>query len=702
MKKILSILLSTAMLLTLVPASAFAVDQTLIGNKVTYSQADTNKEVKVLLDLGKFQDLEASTALFQLENAKLASAPGAAKAVVTQGTTTKTDPDIVFTTTAGSALSGGEQFFNLKVNTAVPANNVNSVELLVTLKLDFSGSEGDVNLVIRDNDTNIGDSSAQVATDQIPEAKDMEVRVASPDSKIGPAGGKLSTITILDLGKLSATTSENSLVLSLPRGYQFTPASAVETGTGSPNVTYSTDKDEMIIKNINKNTSYVNITPFVILKASGSAQVGPINGQFELKVNNSNVSATEGKIGQFEEYGISLKAQEKGKKEIPTLTKGQAKTVELELDAIEGTLSNGQIINFEIKGGHMVYGSLAVTQPSGLNLTASAKAADKFAGQDVYRTGEFAVRTNQYGIKTIKLEFDLLADTDKEAVTITAYTQRVDDQTIEVAKIEKALKAKVEPRVVLNDRVTHLPDIVLEENQVNNLQKGDKIYLRLDYTGVDRDKGENLAFDGIKDIKVTGTNSLEISKIEFGNQENILVLTLDSRSYTNPGSLTLSNIQGFITNKAAKGDVSLEVMVDDSVEDTVKYFTVSDSLDKAKTQFTIGSTSYMANGVAKTLVTAPYIKGTGYTMLPVRALGESLGLTADWNNLTKTATFASDAKVAVVKIGESTITVNGMKMPLNAPAEIKDSSTMIELRSLANAFDVELDWDGATKTVTVN
>ena len=61
-----------------------------------------------------------------------------------------------------------------------------------------------------------------------------------------------------------------------------------------------------------------------------------------------------------------------------------------------------------------------------------------------------------------------------------------------------------------------------------------------------------------------------------------------------------------------------------------------------------------------------------------------------------------EGKVAIVKIGESFITVNGMKQTLNAPAEIKNGSTMIELRSLAKAFDVNLDWNAATKTVTVN
>ena len=45
--------------------------------------------------------------------------------------------------------------------------------------------------------------------------------------------------------------------------------------------------------------------------------------------------------------------------------------------------------------------------------------------------------------------------------------------------------------------------------------------------------------------------------------------------------------------------------------------------------------------------------------------------------------------------------VNGTPIPLNAKAEIKNGSTFIELRSLASAFGVELQWDAATKTVTI-
>lgn len=704
-KKSLSVLLTTAMILTLVPVSAFAVEPTLT-NPVTYTQTDTSKEVKFTLDLGKYTDLKTGSALFQLDGAKLATGAGVATVTAVQGTTTHTTPALAFVNTSDNALAGGEQFFNLKVNSDIPANNINDLVVVVSLKLNFSDADGDVKLIVRDNGTGIGDSDKVIATDLVPEAKDMEIRVANKDQKIGPAGGTLSKITILDLGKLSATTSENALVVSLPSGLIFSTATKVETGTGSPSVSYSTDKDELIIKNINKTTSYITIDPFVIQQASRSASNGPITAGFELKVNNKNVSSQDLVVGQLVEYGITLTAVEQGKKEVPTLSKGLAKTVEVTLDAVDGTLSNGQVIDFTVEGAQIVYGKLQATEPTGIILTPSKSAGtkdeNKVSGYEIYADSKFAVRTNKYDVQKIKLVFDIVAAPGAKDVTITASTNRVEDQKIELAKAVPALKATVVHRTVVGDKVTNLPEILLTEPSANTLQKGDKIYLTLNYPGSGTDKGQNLAFNDAKSISVTATNDLKIDTATLDKEENVLILTVGSRSYNNPGTIKLANVQGFITNKAIKGEVKLEVKVNDAVEDEVSYVTLSDSLSGAKTQFVIGSTAYLSNGAPKTLVTAPYIKGTGFTMLPVRALGESLGLTANWNNATKTATFASEGKVAVVKIGESTITVNGMKLALNAPAEIKDGSTMIELRSLANAFEVTLDWDNATKTVTVN
>lgn len=706
-KKHLSILMTAVMILSLVPFSSFAVDPALVGPVTTYTQADKNKEVKLTLNLGKFQDLKTGTALFQLSNAKLATVAGSAVATVAQGTTSKSSPDLTFVTTSGAALTGGESFFNLKINTPVPANNVADIIVIVTLKVDFSNANGEVKLTVSDGETGIGNGSAVIATDVVPEAKDMDVSVSNKDAKIGPAGGTLAPITIQNLGKLSTTTADNSLVVTLPAGFQFTPATKVELSSGTASVTYSTDKDQMIIKGLNDKTAFAKITPVIILQGKNSAKSGPVNASFELKVNDRTIIEKDTVIGQLADYGITMTAVEKGKKEIPTLTKGQAKTVEITIDAVDGTLSSGQSIDFELDGAKMVFGKLKVTQPSGITLSAPKSAGtkdeNKVAGLEVYADNSFTIRTTAYNVTKIKLEVDLVAEDKSPAqINMTAFTLRDYEAKTQIAKTVSALKATASPITVVKGKVSNLPNITLTEPAVNTLQKGDKIYLRLNYVGSDSDKGQNLAFNDAKEIKIATTNNLVIDSAVLDKQENILILTVGSRSFNGPGTITLSGIKGFITNKAIMADVKLEVKVNNSVEDEITYFTLSDSLEGAKTQFVIGSNSYLSNGVTKTLVTAPYIKGTGYTMLPVRALGESLGLSANWDNLTKVATFASEGKVAIVKIGENFITVNGMKQTLNAPAEIRNGSTMIELRSLAKAFDVNLDWNAATKTVTVN
>ena len=88
-------------------------------------------------------------------------------------------------------------------------------------------------------------------------------------------------------------------------------------------------------------------------------------------------------------------------------------------------------------------------------------------------------------------------------------------------------------------------------------------------------------------------------------------------------------------------------------------------------------------------------------MLPVRALAGALGLTSNWNNETKTATFTDAVRVATVKLGDAEMIVNGVSYKLAVPAEVKNGATMIELRSLATVFGVNISWDNAQKTATV-
>ena len=331
----------------------------------------------------------------------------------------------------------------------------------------------------------------------------------------------------------------------------------------------------------------------------------------------------------------------------------------------------------------------------------SAGANNKVSGYEVYNDSEFSLRTNKFDIQNIKVTFDVVAAEKATGnATVTAGVTRMDDVTIDIAKISKVLELSITPAKVEKGTKPALPNVVIKETDKNLLQKGDKLYLELVYPGSERDKGQHIAYEAVKDIKVATTNSLKVDAVELDKQENILILTIGSRSYEGPGTITLSNIKGYLTEKATMNQVDLQVKLNNSIEASAPFFSVSNPV-AIKTVFVINNLSYTAGGQVKQLVTAPYIKD-GRTMLPVRAVGESLGLEASWDNATKTATFKNAEKTAIVKIGQSTITVNNTPMPLTVPAEIKNGSTMIELRSLATAFGVSIAWDAVNKSVTVN
>lgn len=709
-KKRFSLLLAMLMVVSLIPMSVFAdAKLEVLGGVSSFTTADTNKEVRLLLKLDKYTNLNVGRVLVELDNAMLARAINPAKAEVHQGATTLTSPDISFVGGSDRALVGGETLFNLDINKAVPTNQKDEIDVVITLNIDFSkSSNGDVNISFKDigkdgTKTGIGDIKSAVKNEKT-DVKDPEIRVKNKETKIGPAGGALSSATIYTLDKLSKSKPDNKVIVTLPEGLLFDKATKVELDKGTASVAYSNDMREMTITDVDSQIGYISIEPMVSLQAKSNLKNGKIQPIFRFMNKDKTVFSQEVQLGELVQFGITLKAVEKDAREIPTLSKGNSKVVELTVNAVEGTLSNGAVIDFDMDGAQIVFNSLKVTEPAGILLTSSKSAGKdaKIAGYEVYTDNDFSIRTNKSDLTMIKLQFEIVADPlAKGNATIKAKAAKSEDQKVDIAKISQTVSLSIVPKAVEKGKIVDLPSVTIKESEKGQIQPNDKLYLELVYSGSDREKGEHIAFQTAKDIKVESTGKLEVQSVEMGSQPNILVLTIKTRSYDAPGTITLSNIKGYLSEKAMQGDVKLKSTINSAITDEAVFFTVGAKPTAGKTTFVIGNKNYVANGTPKVLVTAPYIN-SGRTMLPVRAVGESLGLSAEWNNETKTATFQDATKVAVVKIGESTITVNGIKMPLNAPAEIKDGSTMIELRSLANAFSVAIDWDNATKTVTVN
>ncbi len=129
------------------------------------------------------------------------------------------------------------------------------------------------------------------------------------------------------------------------------------------------------------------------------------------------------------------------------------------------------------------------------------------------------------------------------------------------------------------------------------------------------------------------------------------------------------------------------------------------------TVLTIGSKTLIrtVNGVAGTTMmdVAPYINpGQNRTMLPLRAVGEILGLKVEWSDATRTVSVTGEGVNATVPVDGKVIIVNGKTITVDASAEIKNGRTMMSIANLGTALGLERDkniiWDAATRTVTIN
>lgn len=89
------------------------------------------------------------------------------------------------------------------------------------------------------------------------------------------------------------------------------------------------------------------------------------------------------------------------------------------------------------------------------------------------------------------------------------------------------------------------------------------------------------------------------------------------------------------------------------------------------------------------------------TLVPVRAIFESLGATVEWNDSTRTATGTTDDTVVVIQIDNSTAYVNGEERTLDVPAQIINNRTMVPARFVSEALGCDVTWDAKTQTAAV-
>lgn len=150
----------------------------------------------------------------------------------------------------------------------------------------------------------------------------------------------------------------------------------------------------------------------------------------------------------------------------------------------------------------------------------------------------------------------------------------------------------------------------------------------------------------------------------------------------------------------------LEENIVDFVISHINYYALDENgqILSDKAAFTsedwILTTNITYNGSKVTADVPPYIS-EGRTLAPIRAILEALGMTVSWDPATQTATAVKADITISVTINSNVAYVNGTPHTLDVPATITNSRTFVPVRFFAEALDMNVEWDGYTKTVRI-
>jgi hypothetical protein len=97
----------------------------------------------------------------------------------------------------------------------------------------------------------------------------------------------------------------------------------------------------------------------------------------------------------------------------------------------------------------------------------------------------------------------------------------------------------------------------------------------------------------------------------------------------------------------------------------------------------------------------PPVQRNGRVLVPMRRVFQVLGAMVDWDNASQTATATRNDTTVTMRIGSTTMTVNGNPTILDTPPQIINGSTMIPARAAAEAFGASVTWDAQTNTVII-
>ncbi|SMB92575.1 N-acetylmuramoyl-L-alanine amidase [Thermanaeromonas toyohensis ToBE] len=107
------------------------------------------------------------------------------------------------------------------------------------------------------------------------------------------------------------------------------------------------------------------------------------------------------------------------------------------------------------------------------------------------------------------------------------------------------------------------------------------------------------------------------------------------------------------------------------------------------------------NGNLLTPAVPPYLDATGRTMIPIRAVMEYMGAQVEWKNEEQKVIIQRYGNVLELWIGKKQARLNGRLLGLDTVPVLKQDTTMVPARVVAESFGALVEWDEASFSVYI-
>ncbi len=657
-----------------------------------------------------------------------------------------TDRFVVFNITGRSGTPDNPAVINLLFNGA-------SSQVII--------SSGAADYAVNILDTTNAISSGDVINAHVAVGGTSAYALSAPTVSQG-TGRNLGIIRIVENTKeaLDNTASHNSISVTMPEGVTITdatcttaggfPANSITNGSGTVNTavlgTSSSGLSKATFYVINKSQALPGIIDIAL---SVTVDLNAKKGDIVATIGGSNtfITPTTVIVGKYGEYGITAKCDDP--------TNIYAGRVDAKIgtfvitENVVATLVEGRSVNLELpEGCRWVTVPTPVTTKSSLRLTDGQKlsgSSERIASYKVYASTGSA-STVEFRQGTVSVPADFPAGDLNITFSGTAGAEADDGSkvTVKVATIVAPITltgATPSPTIIIGAQDQTDTSFEVVEAGVGALAaKGPttgttvtawRLVSGTTFEPVYSSSGSTynaelwiqapagVYFTELPEVSVTGDLKIDTNGVKLSSDDKNIILPITTSSTSTASTISFKNVHFTVDRTVPQGAMKLTA-TGTAVDQWFRYYEESSLTAAAKGQvaqvttpapdaqnkvatFVVGQSTFTLEGVEITMDVAPYIKDSR-TFLPIAYVGQALGIDANninWDGVNQTVTLMKGDKVLQLKIGSTTMLVNGVALTLDAAPEINNSRTCLPIALVAKAFGESASWDAATQTVTI-